>query len=247
VNPGLFKTSDGGASFEVLGSIKNIDDVSVDFTDPDRKTILAGAHEQHLLYRSTDGGVSFSDISAAFPSGSAFTFAPIVVDGSVHLMGTSFFTADASEGVYRTGDGGASWKQVSTVSIGSSGLKTSWGSLFYMPKAGGSVLKGSADGATWTAVPVSGVKGYANVIELPGNRIATVASNGGVNSIIMSGDDGETWMTIADNLPAPTWWNAGIGPFIAYNSVRGAFFASYYDCGETVHSDSIWRYDTMIE
>jgi hypothetical protein len=63
----------------------------------------------------------------------------------------------------------------------------------------------------------------------------------------MSGDEGKTWATIADNIPAPPWWAPGIGPYFAYNSVRGAFFVSYFDCGKTVHSDAIWRYDTMIE
>jgi hypothetical protein len=242
-NPGVFKTTDDGSSFAALGSVSNIDDVSVDFTDPDRKTLLAGAHEQHVLYKSTDGGASFADITSVFPAGSAFTNGPLVVDANILLMGTAFYSADASEGVFRSSDGGTSWTQVSTSAVIGNGLKTSWGTLFYGAAAGGKVLKGSADGATWTAVPVPGASGI--VIELPGNRIATLVKNGNVSSIGMSVDDGATWTTAADNVPALSWQYSG--SYLTYDAVRGAFFVSFWDCGTTVHGDSLWRYDTELQ
>jgi hypothetical protein len=42
--PGLFKTLDGGATFEEQGTISFAQLVSVDFGDPDRKTLLTGHH-----------------------------------------------------------------------------------------------------------------------------------------------------------------------------------------------------------
>jgi hypothetical protein len=242
-NPGIFRTTDDGMSFAVLGSVANIDDVSIDFTDPDRKTLLAGAHEQHVLYKSTDAGATFTDITASFPAGSAFTNGPLVVDANTLLMGTAFYNSDPSEGVFRSSDGGGSWTQVSTSAVVGNGLKTSWGTLFYGANAGGNVLRGSADGATWTTLPVPGASGI--VIELPGNRIATMVKSGNTPSIAMSADEGATWTTAADNVPAPSWQNSGA--YLSYDAVRGAFFVSFWDCGTTVHPDSLWRYDTKLQ
>jgi hypothetical protein len=246
VNAGVWKTTDGGTSFTPMGDIGNIDGVSVDFTDARRQTIVAGTHEQHVIYKSTDGGASYEDITASFPPGRGITTAPIVIDANTYVMGTVYYSSDPNEGVFRTSDGGASWSQVRTVGVGGVGLKTSWGPLFYGTRAGGNVLKGSADGSTWATLPVKGGRGYSIVIELPGKRIATTARNGNVNSIVMSGDEGATWTTIADKIPAPSWWNPFVGPYLAYDEVRGAFFVSYSDCGTVVHSDAIWRYDVMI-
>src|SRR5581483_11231730 len=43
---GVYFTSDDGASFHALGNAAHIDLVTIDFTDPDRKTLLGGGHEQ---------------------------------------------------------------------------------------------------------------------------------------------------------------------------------------------------------
>jgi photosystem II stability/assembly factor-like uncharacterized protein len=241
--PGVFKTVDGGTSFTTLGGITNIDDISVDFTDPLRKTIIAGAHEQHLLYKSTNGGASFTNITSSFPAGPSFTLAPIVIDANTYIMGTAYYSADPSVGVFRTTDGGATWTRLSTVSVGSSGLKTSWGTLFFGSRSGGSILRGSADGSTWTTLPLAGNQAYSVVVELPGNRIATTTKNGNVSRVVVSEDDGNTWQTIADDVPSPVGWSPSVGPYLAYNAVRDAFFVSYWDCGTRVRPDAIWRYD----
>src|SRR4029079_8015651 len=65
---GVFKTTDGGSTFRQLGSIAHNDYVSVDFGDPDRKTLLAGGHEQaQTVYRSTDGGQTWTNIGVTLP------------------------------------------------------------------------------------------------------------------------------------------------------------------------------------
>ena len=54
--PGVYRTTDNGATFTPLGDARHIDSVSVDFADPQRQTLLAGGHEQkQTLYRSADG------------------------------------------------------------------------------------------------------------------------------------------------------------------------------------------------
>jgi photosystem II stability/assembly factor-like uncharacterized protein len=236
--PGIYKTTDGGASFATIGGINNIDSVSVDFTDPQRQIMIAGPHEQHIVYKSTDGGASFSDITSSFPQNSETTLAPIVIDATRYVMGTT-------GGVYYTSDGGTSWTQKSSVGAASSGLKTSWGPLFFTAQGGGKVLKGSADGATWQSLPLANAIAYGVVVEVTGKRIAALAKNGNLNAVFMSADEGATWTVIADKIPAPNGWSP-TSSILAYNAVRGAFFVSSWDCASAVHPDAIWRYDVVL-
>jgi len=57
---GVYKTIDGGIDVPAIGvtNVNHIDFVSVDYTDPNRQTMLAGGHEQgnEQFWKSTDGG-----------------------------------------------------------------------------------------------------------------------------------------------------------------------------------------------
>ncbi|MDQ2733357.1 MAG: hypothetical protein M3Y56_17040, partial [Armatimonadota bacterium] len=56
---GVFKTTDGGNSFQQLGSIGHVDGLAIDLDDPARKTLLTGPHEQgRSLTMSLDGGAT---------------------------------------------------------------------------------------------------------------------------------------------------------------------------------------------
>src|SRR6478735_4671069 len=64
---GIFKTTDDGATFSPMHITHN-DFVSVDFTDPKRKTLLASGHEQiHKLYLSEDGAETWNEIGDFIP------------------------------------------------------------------------------------------------------------------------------------------------------------------------------------
>src|SRR4051812_20740076 len=53
---GVYRTHDGGGVFQALGAIGHNDTVSVDFTDRNRRTLLAGGHEQkQTVHLSQDG------------------------------------------------------------------------------------------------------------------------------------------------------------------------------------------------
>ncbi len=53
---GVYKSSDDGVTVKQLGGITHDDFVSVDFSDPRRRTLLVGGHESQSLQKSTDGG-----------------------------------------------------------------------------------------------------------------------------------------------------------------------------------------------
>ena len=60
-----FKTEDGGKTFQRLGKLAHADGVAIDFTDPARKTLLLGLHEQsQSVQLSRDGGNTWTKIGA---------------------------------------------------------------------------------------------------------------------------------------------------------------------------------------
>src|SRR6185436_5943023 len=88
--PAAYQTTDNGSSFTRLGTIEHVDVMSIDFSDADRKTLLAGAHEQkQKLYKSTDGGGTWNDIGMNMPAGSHFSSYPHIIDSQTFLVGCS--------------------------------------------------------------------------------------------------------------------------------------------------------------
>jgi hypothetical protein len=227
---GCYKTTDGGNTFQALGNTYHCDGMGVDFTDPQRQTLLAGAHESsQKVWKSVDGGSTWTNVGTGLPSGNSLC--PFVVNAQTFLVNLT----SGSAGIYRTTNGGSSWTQVSSLVGDLNLLKTSDGQLYWGLRNGG-IAKGSADGGTWTSLSSSGAKASTHPIELPGGRIATIGSS----NIRISGDQGATWKSVAGPLPISN-------PFgIAYNSVRGCFFVYYWDCGSSVPSNAVWRYDTLI-
>ena len=111
---GVYRTTNDGTTLLAQGNITHNDSVSVDFTDPQRQTLLAGTHEQSgHLYRSTNGGMSWTDIGSSLPAGTGFSSQALVVDATTHLLGTyTYSNTGGGLGIFRTTDGGQTWHQV---------------------------------------------------------------------------------------------------------------------------------------
>jgi hypothetical protein len=232
-NPGIVKTTDGGASFIALGGIYHNDGMAVDLSDPLRKTILAGAHEtKQKLYKSIDGGNSFTDIGASLPAGSGFSSFPALVDAQTYIMTATAGWGGGSNGVFRSTNAGTSWTTVSSEGASSPACQTSKGDI-YFGRNGGGLLTGNPTGTTWTVIS-NGATG--SPIELPGGKLAVLVAGG----VAISADDGATWTTAIHSLP-----NSAMS--LTYNSMGGAFYVCHWDCGNAVLSDAVWRYDTMLQ
>jgi len=103
--------------FVHLGKFKNdhADGIAVDFSDPQRKTVLVGLHEQeHSLHRSTDQGMTWELIGDKVPPGTAFTTDPIVLDSKTFLINSDWLQEGRNWGIYGSEDAGNTWTQVST-------------------------------------------------------------------------------------------------------------------------------------
>jgi photosystem II stability/assembly factor-like uncharacterized protein len=208
---GVYRTDDGGASFQQLGSISHVDAVSVDLSDPARKTLVAGLHEQTAVMRSTDGGQSWTKISGTLPAGVGFTSSPYVIDAQTYLIGTNH---ENNAGVFHTTDGGVTWTQVSKGAVLGQPLRTSDGHLFWVVDGGG-VIASADGGLTWTTAARAGSidAGAPFLVEVAARGLAAI----GRTTVTVSTDGGSTWHNVGPTMP---YRPAGL----AYSPSRKIFY-----------------------
>lgn len=239
--PGVFKTTNGGRTFTPVGGISHNDGLGIDFTDPRRLTMIATGHETNRkIYKSTDADPSFIDISTNFPGGAKFTSGCFVIDAQTYVVACAGWGPGLG-GIWRTTDAGTNWSRVGDQmpNMGGTVLRTTKGLFFWGSAEWGRLLKGTSDGAVWSVIPAPGARPISP-IELPGGAIATLGKNG----IMISADDGATWQTVAQGLPLPEGDHVVGG--LAYNTVAGAAYVWFWDCGNVVRPDAIWRYDLAL-
>jgi len=192
---GVFKTIDGGKSFTRLGNLNHVDGIPVDFSDPERKTMLAGLHEQvRSLHRSTDGGKTWQKIGDRFPENSNFTTDPIILDSTTFLINTAGWKQKATWGIYRSENGGENWENVSKAGPNGTALVASDGSIYWQVLWDAGLIRSTDRGKTW-GDPFKPVT--SNAIELPDKRLAGFA---GVQ-IHLSSDRGTTWTKFGPPVP----------------------------------------------
>ena len=234
---GGFKTTDNGRTFTRLGNIVHSDLIAIDFSDPQRQTMLSGVHEQPKIFRSVDGGTTWVDISGGLPPNLGFASSPIVIDATTYLLGTS---AGPASGVFRTVDGGFTWSPVYTSGVVGTPLTTGAnGFIYWLLEGGEGMIVSANNGVTWTeSTGVNGPRAALSttVIALPGNRIAAV----GGGHVVVSGDQGDTWTTVGPALPYEP--NG-----IAYSAEEDAFYAWRFECNKDtpnlIRENSIIRLD----
>ena len=231
----VYRTSDDGATFKQLGDINSCDLVSIDFADPLRQTLLAGGHEAKILFRSSDGGASWTDIAPKLPAGVGNTSFPHVVDAQTFLIGTY---SGSSPGLYRSADGGQTWTLVSPTPISSKPVVASDGAIYWVLDGSRGIVRSTDKGATWTTVIGPGLVAAtaAGVIELPDKRLVVPAAA----SLLISKDRGATWQRLGPTLP---YTPAGV----VYSPFRKAFYAWRFECvggsANPVPADAIMRLD----
>jgi hypothetical protein len=239
--PGIVKTIDDGRTFNPVGGISHNDSLGIDFTDPRRLIMIATGHETNRkFYKSTNGGVSFAEIGGNFPEDANMTSACLLIDSRTYVVACYGWGKPGA--IWRTADGGMNWTRVSdqTATAGGSVLRTTKGLLFCGSQNGNRLLKGSNDGASWSSIAAPGAR-RVSPIELPGGAIATLGKDG----IMISADDGATWKTVAPGLPIPPGGGITVGG-LAYNAVAGAAYVWFWDCGNVVRPDAIWRCDILL-
>ena len=224
---GIFRTTDGGASFRRLGKVNHVDGVAVDFSDPARKTLLTGLHEQaRSLHASFDGGETWEKIGDRLPEDSNFSTDPVILDSKTFVVNTSGWMKGKAWGIYRSVDAGKTWSKVSD--SGPSGRAVvSGGAIYWLPTWGTGLVRSSDKGATWTKI---GGPAKSNAIELPGGRLVAIADQ----QLYVSKTDGTAWEKIGDPLPI----KAG---GVAYSAKRRALYV--WRSSDKKVADAVFRLD----
>ena len=223
---GVYRTNDAGEAFEQLGDVTHNDLVSIDFGDPDRKTLLVGGHEQkQTLYLSTDGGTSFEQIGKNLPADSHFSSNPLVLDQDSFLLGSCGY-GDGACGIYRSTDRGAHWDRVSELPAQARPLVATDGTLYWSLIYDGGIARSDDGGSSWTKASDNIVTGYP--VELPDGRILALRGT----HVVVSSDQASTWTEVGDALP---WKPSGV----TYSVAAKTLFVWHWDCGDKVLDDAI--------
>jgi photosystem II stability/assembly factor-like uncharacterized protein len=237
-----FVTTDDGKSWTQMGMISHTDLLGIDFTDPDRKTMVAGGHEQsQTLYKSTDSGNSWSGIGSMLPMNTNCTL-PVVFDSETYLVGCGGYGGGPS-GIYRTTDGGSTWTNVSSMGGAAPPLVASDGTIYWASPGGAALAKSTDKGMTWTQAVGPNVVTASVPIELPDGRVAILGSQ----YVIASSDQGATWSALTNALPTPGSGDE-LTHGIAYSTKRNAIYIWHSSCPSGVDTlpidaDAVMRYD----
>lgn len=209
--PSLFKSADAGKTFQRISPLWHMDNIAVDFSDPQRQTMLAGMHEtSRRFYRTTDGGKSWWNIAKPRPDYAGFPeklgiASPAILDSKTYLIGCnpSWLARDGiKNGIVLTEDAGATWTKVSDLGPTGHPLVAASGSIFWHTDK--ALIKSADGGKTWQDVPtvtVTPIEIPTGIGASPGTGINILLSAKG-KQLYTSTDDGATWKTYLD--PAPT-------------------------------------------
>jgi photosystem II stability/assembly factor-like uncharacterized protein len=231
---GVYRTDNGGSTFRALGMVAHNDSISVDFTDPMRRTLLAGGHEMaRTVYRSTDGGGTWSNIGTNLPANAGTCTQPYVLNAQTYLVGCFDYGSPGS--IVRTTDGGTNWTLVYTSPVSpTQPLVASDGAIYWARNGNQGLVKSTDRGANWTFIDGRGNISSLRPVELPGGRIAAFGPHG----IVVSRDGGTTWSAVTT--PAPYAPNG-----MTYSTHRRAFYIWHFTCGGgnvPVPADAVMAY-----
>jgi photosystem II stability/assembly factor-like uncharacterized protein len=223
-----YVTGDGGKTFQRLGNLTHMDGIGIDFTDPQRKTLVVGLHEQaRTVHKSTDGGKTWQKIGDGLPEDSNHSTDPIVINAKTYIINTAGWAPKKSWGIYRTEDGGATWAKVSDLGCSGRALVASDGTIYWGICYGNGIVKSTDQGKTWQKLSDPAKCGP---VQLGPGKIAAL----GGQQILVSADAGQTWEKLADSLPFKP---SGI----VYNSKSKSLYA--WRSSEKKVPDAILRWD----
>lgn len=219
---GVYRTDDDGLTFTQQGSPTHCHGLSVDWSDPARKTLLAGGHETgRRLLQSLDGGNTWSDIGPNFPATAGDTSWPLILDSRTYLVGSAH--TDGA-GVFRSTDAGLTWTQVFSGPIRSLPLTATDGTIYWVRDNDSGIISSTDQGRTWANLVGQGTLTTADpgVAELPDGRLAAL----GGGYVVISRDSGHTWQHVGSPVPY-----SPVG--LAYSRFRKNFFIWHFDCATT--------------
>ncbi|NUM34181.1 MAG: hypothetical protein HUU50_06535 [Candidatus Brocadiae bacterium] len=211
---GLFKSTNNGLTWQnininIEGGVKAI------AVSPDSASLVYAAAElEKRVYKSTDGGSIWSDISHLLPERFTASFISIHPDTT-----DTIYIASYGYGIYKSTDNGASWSSKNSglraVVVEGLAINPVDPSHVYAGMWGGfSIVKTANHGASWSATN-NGLAVNADMGKLaihPSNPNIVYACTWDNESIYKSTDAGETWNLSNVGLPPDGLYTVVIDP-----------------------------------
>lgn len=187
------------------------------------------------VIKSTDGGVSWTDVSGSIPP--AGNYISVI---AVHPTNSDIIYAPTrNEGIYRSTDGGSSWTQVSTYEASMSIAITPADPNLVLIGSDADVYKSTNSGGIWT-IADSGLRGRNNY----GCAISsTDASNvylGNNYGCFKSTDAGDNWIVANNDLYLGRITSLGVAP-----SSPSSIYTSFPEAGvfRSFDNGSSWTFN----
>ncbi len=225
---GLYKSRNGGRFWRATGLT---DDVSALAIDPATPTTLYAGTRQSGVFKSTDGGASWSAASTELVISylGLYVYA-LAIDPQTPstLYAGSGPEPGTGKGVFKSTDGGASWSALSRPRQGgvfTLAIDPATPSTLYAATEFGGVLKSTDGGASWSAAK-SGL-GDVSISALaidPATPTTVLAGTSG-DGLFKSTDGGASWSPANTGLTNPFIETLAMNPTTLYAGTYGSVFA----------------------
>jgi photosystem II stability/assembly factor-like uncharacterized protein len=217
---GLFKTTDGAATWRQLGSIESVRCFVI---DPFKSSTLYAGTDQGVA-KSTNGGESWTDASTNLPSG---TIVRLVIDpitpGTLYALSNSPVSGPGQTGpvttLFKTTDSGASWRAIDTGLAGNAyvtvlAISRSNPPAVYIfaptpfvppgnPQPSGGLLRSVDGGETWKTLNLASPNAsflFVNSLAIgPGKPSTLYATTN--SGLLKSSDGGDSWAPLRSDMP----------------------------------------------
>jgi photosystem II stability/assembly factor-like uncharacterized protein len=201
------RTNDGGTTWESLFTT-NLENIyynrAVAFANPDTGLVAGGRYYLYwdwqygyhwywapIIYRTIDGGLTYSSCSGDFPYRETFNDVEFIDDTTAVALG--------NQDIYWSWDAGATWAQYGTGTAGGTGI--AFANEFYgtFVRDDGSIYRTTDRGEHWYQQFETGVGELHDVTFVEGTHGWIVGEGG---TILVTTDAGESWLTQSSDINA---------------------------------------------
>jgi photosystem II stability/assembly factor-like uncharacterized protein len=199
---GLFRSNDSGKSWHPVKGFRNQVVYAISFDPEDQKTLWVVSWMK--VFKSVDAGNTWREYDPALESGCVRNYYAIAIDpmdGDAVYVGASGIDGSPDEGrIYRSADGGASWRELSLVAdhsvcaiaVSPRNGRELWAVTGPETAAGGSIYQSRDGGETWRQRDTGLAGGWLWCVAVDPHHPQKVFA-GGEYGLYCTKNGGETW------------------------------------------------------